>query len=315
MKILIMKKNYTYKSLQLYIKAGFFLFCLSSCNSGCPPPTDSNVLTVDCSLCNDTNNLNISILLDLSDRIDTNKYNDPTMQFYLRDINNINTVMDAFTNNILCKKTILVNDKIAVYIEPNPPVKTTNETLKKTSKHFDKNNASKDSILLFKTDFMKNINKIYSDGFKTTTFIGADIHKFIINNSNSKCYQNKYKNILIIFTDGYLYYKGSTIKSGNRYNSLIPESSSKLGLDKSNWKTIFDAGDYGFMTNDVKLQDFKIIVVGLNKYNGGPNELDFLKENWEKFLTELGVPAANQLILEQELPVLSVGQIENFIHN
>ena len=65
-------------------------------------------------------NLNISVLLDLSDRIDTVKYNNPSMQFYRRDVGYLKSVADAFSNKISHKKLIHLDDKIQLYFDPEP---------------------------------------------------------------------------------------------------------------------------------------------------------------------------------------------------
>ena len=43
-------------------------------------------------------NYNISILIDLSDRIDTIKHSNPTMEYYNRDLGYIKSVSEALTH-------------------------------------------------------------------------------------------------------------------------------------------------------------------------------------------------------------------------
>ena len=60
-------------------------------------------------------NLNISVLLDLSDRIDTIKYSNPSMEFYQRDLGYLKSVAKTFTSSMLTKRVMQLNDKIQLY--------------------------------------------------------------------------------------------------------------------------------------------------------------------------------------------------------
>ena len=56
-------------------------------------------------------NLNISVLLDLSDRINPEKYPSPAMDFYRRDIGYLKTIAENFEAHIMNKKLIKIDDK------------------------------------------------------------------------------------------------------------------------------------------------------------------------------------------------------------
>jgi len=78
-------------------------------------------------------NLNISILLDLSDRISPKKYPNKSMEFYLRDVGYINSVAEAFTNHVRAKKVRKVNDKMQLFFDPaplNPEINALSKELK-----------------------------------------------------------------------------------------------------------------------------------------------------------------------------------------
>ena len=60
-------------------------------------------------------NLNISVLLDLSDRIDTIKYSNPSMEFYQRDLGYLKSVAKTFTSHMLKKRVRQWEDKIQLY--------------------------------------------------------------------------------------------------------------------------------------------------------------------------------------------------------
>src|SRR5690606_13997404 len=57
-------------------------------------------------------NLNISILLDLSDRINPKKYPNPAMEFYERDLGYIHSIAKSFELHLRSKRSIKINDHI-----------------------------------------------------------------------------------------------------------------------------------------------------------------------------------------------------------
>ena len=78
-------------------------------------------------------NLNVSLLLDLSDRINPEKYPNPSMEYYQRDAAYIQTIANAFKANVQQKKIILINDQIQLYFAPepsNPEINTISKDLK-----------------------------------------------------------------------------------------------------------------------------------------------------------------------------------------
>ena len=52
----------------------------------------------------DSNNINVSILIDLSDRIDPKKNSNPTMEYFQRDTEYIKAIEKGFLNHIKSKK-------------------------------------------------------------------------------------------------------------------------------------------------------------------------------------------------------------------
>ena len=65
-------------------------------------------------------NLNISFLLDLSDRIDPKKNPSTAMQYYQRDVQYIKSVEKAFINHVKQKKIIQLKDQMQVFFDPAP---------------------------------------------------------------------------------------------------------------------------------------------------------------------------------------------------
>ncbi|WAC03376.1 hypothetical protein N7U66_07535 [Lacinutrix neustonica] len=68
-------------------------------------------------------NLNISFLLDLSDRISPEKHPNSAMEYYQRDVAYIKSVSEAFDMHVRGKKVRAIKDKIQLYFDPNLVIK------------------------------------------------------------------------------------------------------------------------------------------------------------------------------------------------
>jgi hypothetical protein len=65
-------------------------------------------------------NLNVSILIDLSDRIDPEKNANPTMEYFQRDTEYIKAIDKGFLDHIKSKKVIQLDDQMQVFFNPEP---------------------------------------------------------------------------------------------------------------------------------------------------------------------------------------------------
>ena len=81
-------------------------------------------------------NLNVSILLDLSDRIDTVLYANETMHFYKRDLGYIRSIARSFSSHLKTKRAFFIQDDIRVFIDPEPKSKKVNDVLQSLSFEF-----------------------------------------------------------------------------------------------------------------------------------------------------------------------------------
>lgn len=93
------------KKYTLYFLALAFLsFTLLSCKE--EPKKDKLIHEHDFPKVAVNSNLNISILLDLSDRINPEKYPSPAMEFYQRDIGYLKAVAENFESHIDRKSVV-----------------------------------------------------------------------------------------------------------------------------------------------------------------------------------------------------------------
>ncbi|PHN99648.1 hypothetical protein CSC82_32940, partial [Rhodobacteraceae bacterium 4F10] len=166
-------------------------------------------------------NLNISIVLDLSDRINPKKYPEPSMEFYQRDLGYIESVAKTFENHIRGKRTNKINDKIQLFVEPAPSDSELNQKIATLKTQFDKTNATKDEILKTSKKYTEICNNIYETAITDDSYVGSDIRGFFKNKLQDYCVEEGYKNVVVVLTDGYVYHKDNLTKEQNRTSYLV----------------------------------------------------------------------------------------------
>ncbi|MCZ4245257.1 hypothetical protein [Pedobacter punctiformis] len=229
-------------------------------------------------------NLNISFLLDLSDRIDPKKY----PEFYQRDVQYIKSVEKAFIAHIKQKKIIQLNDQIQVYFNPEPKNPEINKLSQQLKANFDKT-SSKGSILSLDKTFSEIPIKIYQSAIKDGQFIGSDIWKFFKNNVRDYCIKDNHRNILIILTDGYMYHKDSKFLEGNKSSFITPDFIRSRKLISSDYKAIMVKNKLGFIPVTNNLKDLEIIVLGINASKKNPYEEDVINQYWADWFRAMNV--------------------------
>jgi len=256
-------------------------------------------------------NLNISIVLDLSDRINPKKYPEPSMEFYQRDLGYIESVAKTFENHIRGKRTNKINDKIQLFVEPAPSDSELNQKIATLKTQFDKTNATKDEILKTSKKYTEICNNIYETAITDDSYVGSDIRGFFKNKLQDYCVEEGYKNVVVVLTDGYVYHKDNLTREQNRTSYLVPKTIRSFKLNKGNWKEKFQSKDYGFLPLHKNLENVEVLVLGVNPSKKNPYEEDVIKEYWKKWLTEMNVKKFQ--IKRADLPIHINDVINDFI--
>lgn len=235
-------------------------------------------------ICKNTkNNLNISVLLDLSDRI---SYSNQTQN----DLKHIQNVSRIFKNHVMKKNLNRLEDHLQVFFEPDPSPSKTDEVITKLK--FDiTSKTNKATINSIEKNYNEFPPKLYEWAHKAEhTKKGADIWRFFKDDVTEYCIEECHRNILIILTDGYLYHEGSTLKKGKRTTRINQKLLSSDALKKQDWKTIIDKNNMGILWEEGKLKDLEVLVLGIDKHNNkNPNAEDIIKYYWSNWFTEMGV--------------------------
>lgn len=234
-------------------------------------------------------NYNISILLDLSDRISLEKNPNPTMEYYQRDLGYIKSVSEAFTLHLKSKRIRQINDKMQVFFNPEPQDPEINTISKKLKIIIDKNNVSKDLLNSINSSYASQTSKIYESAIKDNNFIGSDIWSFFDAKVKDQCLEKGDRNILVVLTDGYMFYNTTIMKDGNRTTYITPELIKKNGLNTIDWDKKIQNKDFGFIKAGDDLSNLEVLVLGINPNHKNPYEEKVIKAYWTKWFTEMKI--------------------------
>tara|TARA_R110002033_G_scaffold66981_3_gene117982 strand:+ start:27859 stop:28776 length:918 start_codon:yes stop_codon:yes gene_type:complete len=235
------------------------------------------------------NNLNLSLLLDLSDRINPEKYPNTAMEYFNRDVGYIKTVSEVFLEHLSSKKVRQANEKIELFFEPspsNPQINTLSNNLKYS---ITKDNLSLDLLEEVKKAYSQNPLEIYELAIKDDNYVGSDTWRFFKNKVSDYCIEEGHRNILIILTDGYIFHKDTQLKKGNRSSYLTPQEIRSNKLSVSDWKEKIETQDFGFIPIPIDLSNLEILVLGINPDPKNVYEEDVIYEYWGKWFTEMNV--------------------------
>lgn len=234
-------------------------------------------------------NLNISFLLDLSDRIDPKKYPNGSMEFYLRDVAYIKSASGAFVNHLQHKKVRQMNDNIQLYFDPEPKNENINRLSDSLRYQIHKSNATEALINEIADAYSIKTQNIYESAIKDNNYIGSDTWRFFKTKINDFCILESHRNILIILTDGYIYHKNTLIEEENRTSFLTPQLIRKHKLNTKNWKEKIEKQHLGFITATENLENLEILVLGIHPDIKNPYEEDVIVTYWADWFERMNV--------------------------
>lgn len=279
---------------------------------GCAPEatTDKNSSAVG-NTPTEPEQLNITILLDLSDRV--TQPMEPSQSE--RDIQIVDNLVNIFRNNMTEKGVFLSKDKIQILFKPAPSDPNINNIAKELSVDLSKldSKGKKKVYDNISEDFNTNIREIYDLTLKSQNWPGCDVWRFFKNDVNDLCIEKgeEYRNILIIITDGYLFHEQSKDIIGKRSAYVTGLLLEREGLRKNpNWREKFDSEDYGLISSDETFENLDIMVLEVNPSKKHVNDEDILRAFIGKWFDEMKV--GNYVIYNTDLPENTHKRIEKF---
>ena len=260
---------------------------------------------------NNNQNLNVSILLDLSDRISPLKYPNPTMEYYLRDAAYINIIAKEFKQSILRKKIIQIDDKIQLYFAPEPANSKINSYSNQLKFNFNRKNVTKNALENLDKSYSEIPEKIYKLAIDDNKYVGSDTWGFMKNKAKDYCIDQNYRNILVILTDGYIYHKDNKRETDHKTSFLTPQLIRDNNLNNSAWHSKYSEGNYGFIPINQNFKDLEVLVLGINPDPKNDFEEDVITAYWEDWLNSIGVKKFK--IYNADLPSNLEKVIKDFI--
>ena len=259
------------------------IISLASCGKSTQLPPCTNCLPEV-----DSNNINVSILIDLSDRIDPQTNPNPTMEYFQRDAEYIKAIEKGFLNHIKSKKIITYDDQMQIFFNPEPSDPKMNDFTKDLKVAFNKNTPRNYFNSVDKKYSELPLN-IYQSAIKDGKYVGSDIWEFFKNKVKDYCIKDDRRNILFILTDGYMYHENTKFAEDNKTSYLTTGLIKTNNLTTSDFKNIIEKDKFGFVKANENLSNLEVVVLGINPKKGNPFEEGVIKEYWENWFKEMKI--------------------------
>ena len=293
------------------MKAKILIWSLVVLLCSCASETTNNEETNDSSSPLKKEQLNITILLDLSDRV--TQPLQPSQNE--RDIAIVSSIVEIFKNNMDTKGAFKAKDKLKILFTPAPDDASINNIANTLTVDLSKmdNKQKKEVFDNITTDFANGLTEIYKLTLNSKNWIGSDIWRFFKYDAKELCVEQdkSYRNILVIVTDGYIYHKQSTDRQNNRTAYLTGTFLQNEGFRHNpKWKEKFDNQDYGFINSGQTFEDLDILVLEVNPSSTHKNDEDIIRAYLNKWFTEMKVNHFE--IFNTDLTVNTNSKIERF---
>lgn len=172
---------------------------------------------------NSPKTLNISVYLDLSDRLVRDLQPNQTY----RDTAIINYLCDYFKKQTLGPTILQSQNKMKVFFYPTPnnseiPILAQGLNVDIASKQGVEKRMALDNM---KSVFSQNLAQIYNETIKDKNWIGCDIWGFFSSKKvDNLCVKEDTRNIIVILTDGYLFHQDHKLREENAYSYILPQT-------------------------------------------------------------------------------------------
>ncbi len=232
------------------------------------------------------NNLNISILLDLSDRIEHSKT-------IAKDSAYLSSLSKIFTTHVKRKKLILLEDKMQLFFYPEPTDDTINAIAEQLKVNFTKATSKsklEETTAHYTTYPALLYNKAKTDAELHKGYPGCDIWRFFKDHVKDYCISPCHRNIMVILTDGYMYYDETLMTAKHKTSYLTPKTLNTLKLNTNSWKARIEELGLGFIPANSNLNALEVLVIGITSKNTKqPYAKDIIKYYWSNWFENMGI--------------------------
>lgn len=240
--------------------------------------------------------LNISIFLDLSDRL----IRDMEPSQMSRDTAIIGCVLDYFKSHTLGPQILNSKNNIKVFFYPTPKSPKIATLANDLSVDMSQLKGKDKRIALeeMKAKFQNSLAQIYNETLSEKNWIGCDIWDFFsCKKVDVQCMRKDARNILFILTDGYLFDANHKINEGNAYSYILPQT-----LDVPESSLIVKRGG---------LEDLEVCMLELNPYDiKHRDQMISILQDW---FHAMGIKEKHITIAETDLPGNTKTVINSFL--
>lgn len=299
------------------MKNSIKIFTLSllifACNSSDKKDKESDISTSTRKV---SKQINISILWDLSDRINP-KIHKEIPSNAEKDIAIIKYFSDFLKSDMDKRGAFLSKGKLKVFFSPNPSDFNINNLASKldvdlSNKDVKQKKHLYDSIT---NNFEQTSKQITNLTINSSTWEGSDVYRFFKNDVVDYCVSKdtNYRNVLVILTDGYLYHKNSTGKVGNKSEFILPTLLSSLVLRKNpDFKNVYDTKQCGLISTRADLNNLEVLVLEVNSEPNYKDDEAVIKLYLQNWFTEM--KAKRFEIYNTDLPENTKKRINDFMN-
>ena len=260
--------------------------------------------------------LKISVLWDLSDRINPTIHNEIPSNAD-RDIAIIKYFSDYLKADMDKKGAYMAKGKLKVFFSPNPSDQNINSLASKldvdlANKDVKEKKEIYDNI---STNFENTAKQIAAVTIKTSKWEGSDIYRFFKNDVVDYCVSKdtSYRNILVILTDGYIFDPQSKGRKGNKSEYILSDLLNSLGLrNNPNFKSTYQSKNCGLISTRKDLNNLEILVLEVNSEANHKNDEDVIKFYLQNWFTEMN--AKRFEIYNTDLPDNTKKRIADFLN-
>lgn len=280
---------------KIIVLIAIMLTCSILCLIGCSVTSkddDASKATTDGKL-----PWNVTVFLDLSDRL---THGTPIPQTEI-DTTIVNHIVDLFIGD--CKRERIIGSKnsFQILFYPTPEISTINTLTADLKVDLAKipANEKRVAIINLQKNVSKNLGIIYNTVLTKQSWLGCDIWDFFSSKKVDKyCIKPGYRNIIVILTDGYLFYAKNKVKIDNAYSYILPQ-------------TLNDTNSSLIVKRD-GLNDLEVLFLEINPFT--PGQRDKLMSTIGEWLEAMGVEKASYLINETDIPKNTEIVIDSFFN-
>ena len=280
-----MKAKFFYSQKWLTL---FAILTLVACGS---KGTNKNSKEEGVQINNSMKPLNISIYLDLSDRLEREMV--PSQKE--RDIEIVNYMTEILKKHAVAQKILPSKDRIKVFFYPAPNDSRIDLLSRDLEMDLSKAQPAekKPMLLEFQERFSTSLSKIYDATLEGKNWIGSDIWGFFKKQVDTYCLREDARNIIVILTDGYLFYAPNRIKDGDNYSYILPQT---LANQNS-----------GLIVSRQGLDNLEVLMLEVNPFDlKHQDQMETILQNWFKgmgiqkiYVGETDQPSNTKLIIDK----------------